>query len=245
MSDLLEWFGRRHNHAHIYVILNIDVILNTIKYYLRLRDKRKSRSLINDCLVQADVIDSEGGNSWLTWIKLVLKCFASETEEINLKFVLDNIKKTFRSFWNERIVSNNKLRTFAEFKCHFQREDYIETLPFTDRCNMARFRMSAHNLEIERGRHFRPVIPLDNRLCRLCTQADIEDEFHVLIRCDNYRTFREQLFNEIQKKCSNFSYLNDRNKFLYLLTCDGEILKKVGQFVKYILNAHSAPKRSS
>ena len=251
--SFMKWILGVHRKTSNFAVLGdlgrypflVDVILNTIKYYLRLRDKRKSRSLINDCLVQADVIDSEGGNSWLTWIKLVLKCFASETGEINLKFVLDNIKKTFRSLWNERIVSNNKLRTFAEFKCHFQREDYIETLPFTDRCNMARFRMSAHNLEIERGRHFRPVIPLDNRLCRLCTQADIEDEFHVLIRCDNYRTFREQLFNEIQKKCSNFSHLNDRNKFLYLLTCDGEILKKVGQFVKYILNVHSAPKRSS
>ena len=59
-----------------------------------LTEKRKSRSFINDCLVQAEVIDSQGGNSWLTWIKLVLKCFASETGEINLKFVLDDVKKS-------------------------------------------------------------------------------------------------------------------------------------------------------
>ena len=61
-----------------------------------------------------------------------------------------------------------------------------------------------HRLEIEGGRHIRPMINRENRTCKLRShpgkQALIEDEVHFITRCDNFmqmKTSRNEFFNEI------------------------------------------------
>ena len=225
--------------------LVLDVIINSIKYYSRLKAKRKYKSLINDCIVEAESVDSEGGSSWRTWIKRINKMFGDKKDTINLKVISENIRISFRNLWQEQIESNNKLRSYYIFKHNFQREEYIDYLSYEERSNLARFRLSAHNLQVERGRHARPVIPLDKRLCNFCEQPEVEDEYHALIKCEKYEVTRNGLFDQVQSLCSNFALLSDRQKFFYLMTSEGEILKRVGCFIKYVLNKHSIPKGSS
>ncbi|KAK3087181.1 hypothetical protein FSP39_002749 [Pinctada imbricata] len=47
--------------------LILDVLKGTIRYWLKLQEKRKTKSLINDCLCEAELIDINNGHSWITW----------------------------------------------------------------------------------------------------------------------------------------------------------------------------------
>ena len=44
----------------------IDIIKMLVKYWIKLRTKRSYKSLLHDCLCEAELIDPSGGQSWLT-----------------------------------------------------------------------------------------------------------------------------------------------------------------------------------
>ena len=46
-------------------------------------------------------------------------------------------------------------------------------------------------LEIERGRHI--DVPGENRICRLCSMGTVESEFHFLLVCPLYTSFRRDI----------------------------------------------------
>ena len=52
--------------------------------------------------------------------------------------------------------------------------------------------LSNHKLCIESGRHRRPVLPREERVCAVCKNNEIEDETHMLFSCTLYNTLREQ-----------------------------------------------------
>ena len=62
---------------------------------------------------------------------------------------------------------------------------------------MARFRCGSFPLAVELGRYRRPVIPLEQRTCRVCNSGQIENEEHFLIQCSKYNTIRNNLFGPI------------------------------------------------
>ena len=53
------------------------------------------------------------------------------------------------------------------------------------RVALSKFRLSSHDLEIERGRHVNTN--RSDRLCRFCSGTYIENEYHVLLVCPPYR----------------------------------------------------------
>ena len=59
--------------------------------------------------------------------------------------------------------------------------------------NLAKLRISNHQLEIETGRYKKKVI--DQRLCKVCNENGyVEVEFHFLITCKAYQTERNDFF---------------------------------------------------
>ena len=59
-------------------------------------------------------------------------------------------------------------------------EKYVECISNDKlRSELAAFRLSAHNLDIERGRHIK--VPRENRICRLCSMSMVGSEFHFLL----------------------------------------------------------------
>ena len=59
-------------------------------------------------------------------------------------------------------------------------------------------RLSNHTLEIELGRHSKPITPVDKRLCK-CGLYQIEDECHFILMCPFYVNERTTLFVNILK----------------------------------------------
>ena len=58
---------------------------------------------------------------------------------------------------------------------------------------LAQFRVSAHSLEIERGRYC--GIARRDRMCKIC-QSSIEDEYHFDFICDIYKDLKVKIFRE-------------------------------------------------
>ena len=60
------------------------------------------------------------------------------------------------------------------------------------RSALTRLRISAHDLNIERGRYV--GIDRRDRLCNCCNMSVIEDEYHFLLVCPLYRELRMRYF---------------------------------------------------
>ena len=124
------------------------------------------------------------------------------------------------------VIKEGKMRTYYRFKPIFKKEIYLNVIRNRDiRKSFTQFRVSVHDLPIEKGRH--KNIKLENRTCKNCQTLEIEDKFHFLITCLQYIAERELLFSYVAKYCINFKNLSDQNKFLWLMTTeDTNIIQK-------------------
>ena len=86
-----------------------------------------------------------------------------------------------------------------------------------------KLRCGTSELEIEVGRHARPLIPRSQRLCKCCTQAEVEDSFHFVMRCPRFATQRQQMTSEINRVLNETSDfhgwrgMSARQKWAFLL----------------------------
>ena len=110
---------------------------------------------------------------------------------------------------------------------------YLNIKNFKLRSSMAQFRLSAHKLEIEKGRFIsNTYIPPKERLCKQCNLNECEDEKHFLLRCPLYTNIRESLFNTCSTSNHFFNSYNNDQKFVWLLTNeDMNIMIKVAEFI--------------
>jgi hypothetical protein len=90
--------------------------------------------------------------------------------------------------------------------------------------------LSSHHLGIETGRHARAIIPADQRYCNLCP-SKIDDEIHFITNCCKFQTLRNQMFTLASERIPIFDQLNNREKFLEVMTTeDMDLLVAVGKY---------------
>jgi hypothetical protein len=81
-----------------------------------------------------------------------INLFLSDNSGKNLLFILEKkvfLAKEYLLHFTNR--NENKLRTYCKFKFIIQQEKYLDTIKeLSYRSTLARFRISAHKLEIER-----------------------------------------------------------------------------------------------
>ena len=130
----------------------------------------------------------------------------------------------------------NKLRMYREFKTKFGLENYLMDIKNINcRKLVTKLRISDHHLQIELGRRSKPRIPPDSRFCKFCVTS-VEDEFHYLMKCPKYSSDREVLFSAMKVYYPIFDSLNEREKFLYILSSDDTL-----SLMKYIRNTMFPP----
>ena len=226
----LKWLHRVHKYSSNLAVLgdlgkypfSVNIIINTIKYWSRLQAKRQYNSLINYCLVETDNIYNDGGVSWSSWVNILLKLFNENKSYVYFSKFSCKVKMAYKHFWRKNVhcedngtnKSESKLRIYSKFKQHFGLEDYICELPYIDRCPQARFRISAHTLAIESGRHARPKVTVDQRLCKICDTGEIEDIIHFVTACNKFRQICQNIFEKNTKCMSEFWCFKFRRKVL-------------------------------
>ena len=82
---------------------------------------------------------------------------------------------------------------------------YLETnLSKGIKSKITQLRISAHCLNIERGRYNKPKIPREERFCKFC--IEVETEEHFLISCHKYKDIRKT-FHGLDLKDSHELYM--------------------------------------
>ena len=89
------------------------------------------------------------------------------------KPVMDYCRKYYINWFKDKLASlknseESKLQIFTLLKGQYQYECFLDHAPFGK--YIAGFRLSAHNLPIERGRYTKPKTPRNLRMCTLCHQ---------------------------------------------------------------------------
>ena len=144
--------------------------------------------------------------------------------------VKDSIVRIFTQRWRQDIESSSKLRTYSLVKKSLCVEPYILNIKGNHLITaMARYRMSSHDLKIERGRFNNPITPINQRICTRCESNEIDDEIHLLLHCTAMNNEREILLNSIAG-IINMQLTNDI--FLRIMTSrDITVVKSLAKFI--------------
>ena len=173
--------------------------IKVINYWIKLLRRRNSlefkvyNMLRNDC----DRTDTQV-NSWAGQVKNELqKCGLSEIWENQLlidipsDLIKQRITDRYKQSWYSKISNSNRLATYSSIKTDFSFEPYLYMLS-NPRFRMAltKFRVSAHSLAIETGRH--TGTERNMRKCVLCNMNVVESEFHFMLVCPFYSELRNK-----------------------------------------------------
>ena len=153
----------------------------------------------------------------------------------------DIIKQEFIDKWNSEMSNNRStiLETYALYKSHYVTEAYLDLISNPKhRVAGSKLRASSHNLEIERGRYTRPITNLEERLCPVCHVVD--NEIHFVTRCRINENLRVPLWNKIKIIQPDFSKMDDKGKFCYLMSnSDPRTLSWFGKYVYQSFNVRN------
>ena len=127
--------------------------------------------------------------------------------------------------WKKAVNNKPKLRTYQSFKDNLNPADYFKyNLSKYDRSILAKFRSGILQLRVETGRYTQTK--LEERICQLCDENTIEDEFHFLCICQKYDSPRTSMYQTIVRKHNHFTDLAPKEQFRFLMSnCSGEVIK--------------------
>ena len=145
----------------------------------------------------------------------------------------DQCNRQYFEYHFDNIKENSKLRTYITFKQNATIEPYLllNNIPVLWRKVYSSIRLSCHDLEIERGRYIRPIVPAENRVCKLC-KTEAETELHFVMACPEYTELRKSLFQKLVAIDKSLIGYNIFDKFVYLFSNKNEkIIRLVIGFV--------------
>ena len=93
--------------------------------------------------------------------------------------------------WVQKFDASSKAKFYFSFKQDLTFQNYVSKLDSKHYLLIIKFRTSNHNLPVETGRW--EDVPLDERMCQLCTKTDIGGEFHYLLCCKYFDSERKRL----------------------------------------------------
>ena len=145
-------------------------------------------------------------------LKSKLKCVKEKLTVID--------SNTWKSkLWNDVSQENgNKLRTYRLYKTDLIAENYVKlNMERSHRRILAKFRSGSLPLQVETGRYKKPKVPLENRICKFCSDNTVEDEMHFLLSCDFYSDLRRPLFDKARSCNTDFQNMLLQDKFIFIM----------------------------
>ena len=128
---------------------------------------------------------------------------------------------------------NPILHTYKVFKLSHHMENYISCkLDNRYKKAIAQFRVSSHKLGIETGRHEKPIIPPNCRICKYCQQDSTDDEQHFLVDCHFHDEDRYTLLEVMSNYINDIDGKNSREKFILIMKCkEIPALNALGKYI--------------
>ena len=96
----------------------------------------------------------------------------------------------FIQTWRQRLNDSSRARFYVQFTDTFKYQKYLDVCILKFRTPLCRLRTSAHRRMVESGRWTRPPTDIQDRKCPFCNI--LEDEYHLVIECQQYADLRVQ-----------------------------------------------------
>ncbi|KAL3700010.1 hypothetical protein R1sor_018032 [Riccia sorocarpa] len=163
--------------------LGIEALIESITYARRLRNQASDR-------YSTQALKASRSHGWYADLtRWAARWGLSESfwDSVDIREELTHL--VVRKLWHEP----------SPRQCYYLR-DISPLLPYKEkpylsindrkvRHAFARFRISAHTLNVEEGRW--KNIPREDRICSVCTLGKVEDEYHTLLVCPGFSDLRE------------------------------------------------------
>ena len=209
--------------------LKINIEIQMFKYLQRFAFIEKERYVSKAFQEENQAIDG-----WVKYMKTILELFWLGNLMGNICKVINGEipKEKYRSkhkFFQKRAtdIDNEEKRSFfTELKQTYEKERYLNLKNFEIRNALSKLRLSSNKLAVVTGKWYK--INKEKRLCNFCNLNAIEDEFHFLIDCPNYKKLRKSPFKSIQdtehidlsrgnitKKLKNCSQMDCFDRYMY------------------------------
>ena len=158
--------------------LLLQSLSQCLNYKLSLFSRMGTNPLICHVVREMQALNRANCDTWLSRVENIDKVLKAPQNlffnNLSGKKILKSLKSKFdihflnkiNEFKNSNTDSfdHNKLRTYKTFKSSFTREPYLDLVRNRNqRCFLSRLRVSSHKLNIELGRHTRPITPSDQR----------------------------------------------------------------------------------
>ncbi|XP_078607973.1 uncharacterized protein LOC144879949 [Branchiostoma floridae x Branchiostoma japonicum] len=207
-----------------------------IKFWLKVLEMDNNR-YTKKCYRLMYELDQVNRKSWVSQVKQLL--FAYGLQEAWFNQGVGNIEECIHVFkkrvkrgaiqaWNNQIEITARLQTYCTVKDRFNVESYLNVINVINhRKALSQLRCSSHALNIEKGRHNKTR--REARLCQLCEEGLIEDEYHFVMECP--------FFNALRKEHLPSFYVKrpDPNKFRELMK--GPTVNTTRQLGRFVYKA--------
>lgn len=174
--------------------LIIDGLKLAINYFYRVQDDVKPGTLLHEAFIEQKNLNLDWFNNITSCIKQFSVGKSTSTSKITSVRCFSNLRELFINQWNICLSESPKLDYYRTIKSSFCYESYLNLHNYDYRTSLAKFRISAHNLFIERGRYLKsPLLSREDRHCLFCrattNQYHVESEEHALNICPLYSKF--------------------------------------------------------
>ena len=224
------------------VPLALDAIKLSIDYFLRCAD-------LPDTTITKRAYN-EQKTSNLDWFKYntdILNKYNTGTARYPSVNCYKSLREKFIKIWERYTRTSPKLEFYHLNKSKFVRSKYLSIREFSLRSSLTKLLISAHDLEIERGRYTSTKTQTnssrENRFCGYCKNVlnieTVESERHVLDSCPLYKQIRKKFINKLNSSNTDSNSVTEPLKF-YLCSDDDEKLYNIANFCKTIFEHRTA-----
>ena len=182
--------------------LNIEVCVRIVKFFFHLLKLIKGgNKLIYSAVMECYTLWKCGDNlskelnilSWLSTVFYLLQIagynfpsvsnYLEIDEGITVKNLKTELQKLYRQLFFKTISLSSKLAPiYGKIKKEYREKPYVSQEYHKYKSATTRFRISAHNLPIEKGRW--EGIDKSERKCKKCINNDVGDEKHYILYCN-------------------------------------------------------------
>ena len=196
--------------------LLIDIIKRVISYRKNINERRE--------IIVYSACEFELKNDSEPNLKYINNFNISDGNEILEKkknIIKEICQDNYDRCWCTMLVESLKANSYIKFKNRISLEKYLSSIQnVRHRIALTRFRLSNHNLLIEKGRHFRPKLERHDRKYFIC-KDNVEDENHFIMNCPLYSNQRFPL-NRLFKNNRFFQLFNVEQKFIFIMIIENE-----------------------
>lgn len=173
-----------------------------IKYFLKIHSVKREKCILNTILNEQfnNINVNNYRTNWASQVRLILQSSGLHEiwifpNSVRIETFIPKLRTRLRdiyiSNWRSGLADSTSLDVYREIKLNFEKSAYISQLDNPKYRNiLAKLHLSSHKLNIEIGRHNN--VPRQDRKCTLCNLNDIEDEFHVVLKCPIYIHIRKE-----------------------------------------------------